>query len=138
MIRPAEGGEYPTLRHIQQRALDEPWPAMLELGVDGPPLVLVAETGRPVGYALALTSDDLAYLAELAVAPAEHCNGYGSELLEALLARLRTEEFDGVRLTARADDQRVQSFYQRFGFEKVERVPDHYEDGDAVVMAKSF
>lgn len=136
MIRPARAAEYPRLRRIQRRALDEPWPEMLELGVEGPPLVLVAETDRPVGYALAVVGDGVAYLAELAVAPERQGQGHGSDLLGALLDRLQPNGFDAVRVTARADDQRVRSFYDQFGFEVVEHVPDHYEDGDGVVMAK--
>lgn len=138
MIRPAAPGDYPALRTIQQRALDEPWPEMLELGVDGPPLVLVAETSKPVGYALVVSGNGVAYLAELAVAPSEQDQGYGSKLMTALLNRLESNGFDAVRLTARADDDRVLSFYEQFGFEVVDEVPDHYEDGDGVVMARTL
>lgn len=138
MIRLAEPGDYPALRAIQQFALDEPSPDLLELGVDGPPLVLVVETDRPVGYALVVPGDDVAYVAEFAVAPAEQGQGYGSELMEALLDRLGSEAVETVRLTARADDDRVRSFYEQFGFAVVETVPDHYVDGDGVVLARAL
>ncbi|SFR93525.1 ribosomal-protein-alanine N-acetyltransferase [Halomicrobium zhouii] len=138
MIRPAEPADYRALRAIQEAALDEHWPDLLELGVDGPPICLVAETDRPVGYALVVDGDDVAYVAELAVAPAEQGQGYGSELLAALLDRLRSAGFETIRLTARADDDRVRSFYETFGFDAVDEVPDHYDDGDAVVLARSL
>jgi ribosomal-protein-alanine N-acetyltransferase len=139
MIRPAEPDEYPALRTIQERALDEQWPELLELAVDGPPLALVAETDRPVGYALAVPGEDAAYLAELAVAPEEQGQGHGSALLAALFDRLRSDGVDTLRLTARADDERVRAFYEQFGFEIVDSASAHYEDGgDAVVLAKSL
>jgi len=52
-------------------------PTCFELGVDGPPICLVAETDRPVRYALVVGGDDVAYVAELAVAPAEQGQGTG-------------------------------------------------------------
>jgi ribosomal-protein-alanine N-acetyltransferase len=139
MIRPAESADYPALRSIQAAALDDHWPDLLELGVDGPPICLVAETDRPVGYALVVGGDDVAYVAELAVAPAEQGQGYGSDLVDALLDRLRSAGFETLRLSARADDDRVRSFYETFGFEPVDDVPGHYDDGgDAVVLARSL
>jgi len=139
MIRPAEPADYHALRAIQEAALDEYWPELLELGVDGPPICLVVETDRPLGYALVVGGDDVAYVAELAVTPAEQGQGYGSELLAALLDRLRPAGFETIRLTARADDDRVRSFYETFGFDVVDEVADHYDgDGDAVVLARSL
>lgn len=139
MIRPAEPADYPALRAIQEAALDEHWPDLLELGVDGPPICLVVETDRPVGYALVVGGDGVAYVAELAVAPAEQGQGHGSELMTALVDRLRSAGFETVRLTARADDDRVRSFYETFGFDVVDTVPGHYDDGgDAVVLARSL
>lgn len=138
MIRPATDADVPALRSIQQRALDEAWPELLELGVDGPPLVLVADTDRPVGYALVVPGDGVAYIAELAVVPERQGRGHGSRLLEAVIDRLSAEDIETVRLTARADDERVRRFYKQFDFEVVDGVPGHYGDGgDAVVLARS-
>ena len=137
MIREAEPDDFRRLRAIQRRALSDPWPELLELGVDGPPLALVAETDRPVGYALVVPDDDVAYVAEVAVAPERQGEGYGSELLEALFDRLRGDGVGTVRLTARADDERARSFYDAFDFEEVRNVPGHYEDGgDGVVLER--
>ena len=134
--REARPGDRARLRAIQRAALAEPWPDLLELGVDGPPLVLVVETDRPVGYALVVDGDDVAYLAEFAVAPGEQGRGYGSTLMGALLDRLDAAGVERVRLTARAADERARSFYERFGFSVVDEVPDHYRDGDGVVLAR--
>ncbi len=138
MIREAKSGDYPALRAIQESALSDPWPDLLELGVDGPPLVLVLATERPIAYALVVPDDAVAYVAEFAVAPPRQGQGHGSKLMAALLDRLREDGVETVRLTARADDERARSFYATFGFDVVDEVPDHYDDGDGVVLARDL
>ncbi|MFB6308444.1 MAG: GNAT family N-acetyltransferase [Haloarculaceae archaeon] len=139
MIRTAGPSDLPRLRAIQTAALDEPWPDLLEAGVGGPPLVLVLETdGRPAGYALVVRDPPVAYLAEFAIAPDAQGEGRGSRLIEALFERLARDGIDRLRLTARADDDRVRSFYAEHGFAVIERLPDHYEDGDGVLLARDL
>lgn len=138
MIREANADELPRLRVIQSTALDEPWPGLLEVGIDGPPLVLVLDDGDPVGYALVVRDFPVAYLAELAIAPAAQRQGYGTLLLSTLVDRLRTDGYETIRLTARADDEHVRSFYATMGFSLVEEIPDHYEDGDGVLLAREL
>jgi ribosomal-protein-alanine N-acetyltransferase len=136
MIRPGTPADGPRLHAIQDAVLDSSWPDLLSAGLDGPPLVLVATAGEPVGYALTVFGREAAYLAELAVAPAAQGNGHGSRLLAAVLDRAPAAGVETVRLTTRADDPELQGFYAQAGFAVVERVPDHYDDGDAVVMAR--
>jgi len=143
MIREATASDLPALLAIQGAALDEPWPALLRASIDGPPLVLVQdppgmEGEGPIGYALVIRADEAAYVPELAVAPPAQGEGHGSRLLEALLDRLEDEGARRVRLTARAEDQGLHSFYADHGFELRERIPDHYEDGDGVLLEVEF
>ena len=146
MIREGRPEDLATLAAIQSSALDETWPELLELAVDGPQTLLVltdrttGDDGRdtPVGYALAITAEEVAYLAELAVAPGAQGEGRGSELLAALVDRFRQQGLDEVRLTARADDERVHDFYAGFGFEARQRIEDHYEDGDGLLFVRSL
>lgn len=135
MIREGRPEDWPRLRLIQQVALDEPWPELLEAALDGPPLVLVIETDRPVGYALVVPDEPVAYLAEFAVAPDHQGEGLGSALMDALLERLATRGVETVRLTARADDESVHAFYEGHGFGVVDRIPEHYEECDGLVFA---
>lgn len=135
MIRPARPADEPRLQAIQSAALDDPWPELLAVAIDGPPHVLVADEGAgPIAYALTVPDEPVAYVAELAVAPGLQGQGYGSELLGALLDELREVGFEEVRLTARADDDRVRSFYDGFGFAVEADLPDHYDDGGAGVL----
>jgi len=135
MIRPAVPADESRLRAIQSGALDDPWPGLLDVAIDGPPTVLVCDEGAgPLGYVLAVPDHPVAYVAELAVAPGVQGQGHGSELLGTLLKDLGQSGFETVRLTARADDERVRSFYDSFGFSVEDDLPEHYNDGGAGVL----
>jgi ribosomal-protein-alanine N-acetyltransferase len=159
-IRPADPDDLPALRAIQTATLAEPWPELLALGVDGPPILLVYADPDPAGYALAIagasdhpaTTGDAqapvedqtgiesdghaAYIVELAVAPARQGSGIGTTLVESLVARLRGEEYDRLYVTARAVDEDVLDFYEQRGFERDRRLPDHYDSGDGVLLSR--
>lgn len=153
----------PADRHrlfaIQSTALTEPWPDLLALALEGPPTLLVAVPGdgsTPAGYALAVLEDDddgpksetsaderdpsgpVGYLVELAVAPGERGQGYGTALVEAVAARFREAGASRLRVTARLVDDRALSFYRASGFERRERLPDHYESGDGVLLVRDL
>ncbi len=135
MIRAAVDADESRLRAIQSAALDDPWPELLAVAIDGAPHVLVLEEGEgPIAYTLTVPDHPVAYVAELAVAPGLQGQGYGTELLDSLLDELRDSGFETVRLTARADDERVRSFYESFGFSAEADLPDHYDDGGAGVL----
>jgi len=135
MIRAAADTDEPRLRAIQSAALDDPWPELLDVAIDGAPHVLVLDEGEgPVAYTLTVPDHPIAYVAELAVAPGLQGQGYGTELFESLLEELRDNGFETVRLTARADDERVRAFYDQFGFSAEGDLPDHYDDGGAGVL----
>lgn len=140
-VRRARPADRPRLRTIQAAALTEPWPALLEPESPLAPRLWVYEerAAGVLGYAAALTADEpVAYLPEVAVEPARQGEGYGSQLLTAVLADLAENGFERVRLTARAGDERVRRFYGRHGFEPVERVPDRFRTGDGLVLARQL
>ncbi|MFC6939332.1 GNAT family N-acetyltransferase [Salinirubellus sp. GCM10025818] len=138
-VREARAADLPRLRAIRAASLRETPPLLLDVAVRGVGLVLVATVSeRPVGYALVMRDgeSEVAYLAELAVAPDYRRRGYGSALLSAVLDRVA--EHRELRLTARADDERARSFYEASGFERVEELPDHYADGDGVLYGRQL
>jgi len=140
MIRQAVPADEARLRAIQSAALDDPWPELLDVAIEGAPRVLVTDEGQgPIAYALTVPDHPVAYVAELAVAPAMQGQGYGTELLRTLVARLRAADFETVRLTARADDDRVRAFYDEAGFSVVDELPGHYDDGgDGVLLVREL
>jgi len=138
-VREARSEDLPRLRAIRAASLREAPPLLLDVAVRGAGLVLVATEPAapdPVGYALAMRDGDgdLAYLAELAVAPDHRRHGHGSALLSAVLDRLADHR--ELRLTTRADDDRAQAFYEAAGFERLERLPDHYADADGILYRR--
>ena len=136
-VREARAADLPRLRAIRAASLRETPPLLLDVAVRGVGLVLVATVSeRPVGYALVMRDgeSEVAYLAELAVAPDYRRRGYGSALLSAVLDRVAGHR--ELRLTARADDERARSVYEASGFERVEELPDHYADGDGVLYGR--
>lgn len=127
------------LRQIQTTVLAEPWTELLESAVGGYPPVYVAVDHRPVGYAIVIPGpEDVAYLPELAVAPDRQREGYGSALLEYVCAELAADGYDRLRLSVLAADERARQFYDDCGFEQVERLPEEFERGDGLLLAKDL
>ncbi|ELZ23536.1 Pab N-terminal acetyltransferase [Halosimplex carlsbadense 2-9-1] len=147
-VREGRSADVPPLRAIQAAVLAEPWEELLAVAADGPPILLVAtpagaatgtgDATTPVGYALAVTDgdDDAGYLAELAVAPDHQGEGHGSALLDALVDRLRESGVRKLRVTVREVDEDARTFYRERGFERRERLPEHYERGDGFLLER--
>ena len=119
-----------------QTALTEPAPELLAgvLTGEGPGTVLVAVDGAPVGYLLAIPGPEAMYVAELAVHPNRQREGHGSALLSALFER--THDHQTVCLTVAADNETARQFYDRRGFEPAERLEDHFEGSDGLVLVR--
>lgn len=133
-VRGARHGDLPRLLAIQEASLPEPSPVLLRFGVTGPPCVLVAGN-PPVGYATTVVGDDVASLAEIAVAPNRRGRGYGSSLLDALVERL-PDRVETVRLVVMIGNHRAREFYRDNGFRNSGVLPDHYRTGDGLLMAR--
>lgn len=133
-IRQGKPGDTQRLREIQQRTLAEPWPELLETAVQGQPPVFVIETSRPVGYVIYLGDGEVAYVPELAICPDHQRQGYGSQLLSYLCSQLSKDGFEELRLTVRTVDDRARSFYSSHGFEHLDRIEDHFERCDGLLL----
>lgn len=136
-IREIRPDDRDRLQQIQRAVLSDPSPSVLAAALDGPLFGLVAEdSGIVVGYLLAIVGETRAYVPELAVAADAQRQGHGSALLTAAIGRFHDRGLTTVRLTTRADDSAARRFYERVGFEAVERVPDHYDDDAGVVYER--
>ena len=138
-IRRGEPEDRARLGEIQASTLAEPWPELLSAALDGAPPVYVAvdPADEPLGYVIVVSdSDSVAYLPELAVDPDRQSEGIGSELLEGVAERF--PRHDELRLTVRAVDERVREFYRENGFERRERLPDHFEDCDGFLLVREL
>lgn len=138
-IREPRPDEYDRLRAIQQSVLEAPSPQLLGAAVDGPLFGLVRLVdGDIAGYVLAVVGDRRGYLPELAVTADRQRAGHGTALLDAIVRRLAAKGVETVRVTARADDERARSFYEKRGFDRLETVEEYYDDGgEGVVYRRS-
>ena len=134
-VRPAASADRGAVLAIQRAAIAEPWPALLETALEGPPPLYVVEDGEPVGYAAAIADgDSVAYLPEVAIHPDRQGEGLGSLLLDAIVEEFGDHE--ELRVTVRVVDDRARAFYGRHGFEPVEHVADHFEAGDGIILRR--
>ncbi|WP_254545842.1 GNAT family N-acetyltransferase [Halomarina pelagica] len=130
-VREATPADRSRLRAVQRASLAEPQPELLDAGVEGAAVCLVAEVSgsEPAGYALVVPGERW-YLAELAVAPDRRREGIGTRLLDAVCERAGAAGA-AVTLTARVDDERARRFYESAGFDAERRLPDFYDAPDA-------
>jgi len=104
-------------------------------------LFLVAERrGQVCGYILTCPRGHpptlRAELISVAVDPALRQGGAASALLGSTLRRLRRRRVTQLRLMVRVTNQPARAFYEKYGFQRVRRIPAYYEDGgDAIAMA---
>ncbi|MBP1921031.1 ribosomal-protein-alanine N-acetyltransferase [Halorubrum alkaliphilum] len=140
-VRRAEPTDSGRIRELQSY-LRQPSPDLLEYGlVTGDVLVSVETTeadgtteagGGVVGYLLPVDAPNRAgcHLAELVVDPAFRREGRARGLLSAVL-----RDADGpVTLQAHPGNDAALSLYDSLGFTVVDRRPDAYADGDALVL----
>ena len=138
-IRQTTAVDGARLREIQQAALPEPWPEILDAALSGFPPLFVAVEDRPVGYAIVIPGPEkTAYLTELAVDPDEQRDGHGSALVETISREQRTEGYERLVLTVQAVDEGARAFYRRHDFEFCERLDDEYESGAGLLLARDL
>jgi N-acetylglutamate synthase-like GNAT family acetyltransferase len=78
--------------------------------------------GQPVGcVALEKINDEVCYLERLAVLPREQKKGFGEALVKHALSQARLLKAYRVQIGVIADDSTLQNWYEKLGFEKVER-----------------
>jgi N-acetylglutamate synthase-like GNAT family acetyltransferase len=77
---------------------------------------------QPVGcVALEKINDEVCYLERLAVLPREQKKGFGEALVKHALSQARLLKAYRVQIGIIADDQALQNWYEKLGFEEVER-----------------
>jgi [ribosomal protein S18]-alanine N-acetyltransferase len=100
-------------------------------------LFLVAERRRQIcAYMITCLRALRAELISVAVDPAQRKAGAGSALLESTLRRLRRQKIARWHLMVRVNNRAALRFYEKYGFQRIRRVPGYYEDGAAgMIMA---
>lgn len=93
-------------------------------------LFLVAkESGRISGYIVTCVFRGIAEIVSIAVDPSSRNQGLGKALMRRTLRKLRSKGIRTVSLMVRSTNATGIGFYGRFGFRRVRRVANYYEDG---------
>lgn len=93
-------------------------------------LLHVAPDGSLDGFAVVKPTG---YVSLLAVDPSEWRRGVGSELVDAV-----SEGSGVVSLHVREDNKRARRFYEAQGFQQVDRLADHYDDGGNALLMRRW
>ncbi|PSK99110.1 [SSU ribosomal protein S18P]-alanine acetyltransferase [Haloactinopolyspora alba] len=102
--------------------------------------VVAEEHGVPVAYAGLLAPSipgEPADVQTIAVAPECQRRGYGSELMNALVAEAARRGAGDLLLDVRTDNEPAKAFYARHGFERIAVRRNYYQGGrDGIVMRR--
>ncbi len=108
------------------------WPAeaFIEYWRRNPEFFLIARQGRRVaGYSIARMNWRGAELESIAVHPGYRGRGVAQALLDATLARLRTESAHCVRLMVSTSNTSALRLYRSYGFKRTRLVRSYYGAG---------
>ena len=98
-------------------------------------LFLVAVEGNKVmGYCIGRIARGTASIESIAVAPSVRGKGAADALFRSLLRRFRARGAGRISLMVKENNHRARAFYERYGFRRVRRVPEYYEDGEAGLL----
>jgi ribosomal-protein-alanine acetyltransferase len=102
--------------------------------------LVVEDGGTITGYAIAqhLPGNDVADIQNIAVVEAHRGEGWGANLLDALVAWSESRHASVVMLEVRADNEAAQALYATRGFRTIATRPGYYQPAgvDALVMRR--
>lgn len=102
-------------------------------------VVACATQQRLIAFAIMHFGLEEAHLNLLAVQPGYQRAGIGRRLLEWLEQSARAAGIHKLTLEVRADNQRAQRFYQKFGFRRIAFLPGYYSGREAAIrMARAL
>jgi ribosomal-protein-alanine N-acetyltransferase len=103
-------------------------------------VIAESEDGGLVGYAGLCAVAGEGDVQTIGVRPAFEGRGIGTALLTNLISEAETRSCAAVFLEVRADNERAQKLYERFGFEAIGVRKRYYQPSgvDAIVMRKAL
>lgn len=139
---PPEPGSIPTIRQAEEgdlqalSALDReifgrlayPFFVLRQIfDVHQGELLVLEQSGRLSAYSIAVrsTTPGLAWYLGLGVDPVDRGRGFGRQMAEASLERLRGHGLERVRLTVEGENEAAVRLYQRLGFVRLAEVADY-------------
>ena len=141
-IEPATWRDLNAIRHLERVCFPiDAWPLLDMIGVMTLPNVIrlkAMSTGQIIGFIAGDTrpSQNIAWIATIAVLPEYRQRGIGSALLRACEEQIAQSQ---VRLSVRATNEAAIRLYKKNGYEEVGLWSRYYYDGeDALVLEKKL
>lgn len=143
MIREAALTDLVPLTEIEETCFaGDAWNAALvesELTGDTRSVLVAADDTSVVGYGSIMVVDDVADLQRIAVLPEARRLGFGSELLDLLLAKAAGLGATRILLEVAASNDQAIGLYESFNFHVIARRLLYYADNtDALVMERAL
>lgn len=139
-FRPCREGDLDAVGAIERATFPEPWTrdqfSSLLAHPAGIGWVAEVHSGEAVGYAIGWVAAGEAELADLAVAPDFRGRGIGAGLVRAFAREAGVRGARRLYLEVRASNEGAQRFYDRLGFDRVDRRVGYYRHPreDALIL----
>jgi ribosomal-protein-alanine N-acetyltransferase len=140
VLREASLHDFFKLKRLEKLCIGEdawPWMDIFAALVFAQTVRLVVEIGEEiVGFVIGdrRRSQNLGWIASIAVHPDHRRRGFGTRLLQACERELDTSR---VRLSLRRSNAAALQLYRQQGYKETDRWPKYYRNGeDAIVMEK--
>ncbi len=142
VVRDLELRDLPRVLEIERESFVTPWTEPMFRSQmrfrDRSVTIVLVEEDVIEGYAAAWLAADEIHLLSIAVSGKRRREGFGSALLEAVLARGEAAGGTRVLLEVRDGNDAARSFYRAHGFRPIGRRRGYYTDTgeDAIVMER--
>jgi ribosomal-protein-alanine N-acetyltransferase len=142
-VRVAKKEDADIIKHIELSALDQSLGTsfLIEELSKNPfanYFLIYSDSDVPVGYMGVRIVDDHAEVMNFAIYKDEQNKGYGTHLLEHVLAYVTSLGVRGMSLEVRKSNTLAQYIYEKYGFVASRLRPNYYLDEDAIVYFKEF
>lgn len=132
ILRPAQSRDLEEMYHIEEEAFATPWPRKsLAMEVEKNPLahyLVVEEDLEVVAYGGFWKLADEGHIGNIAVRRNRRGMGYGTVLMEGLLALAKELEIAALTLEVRPSNKEALALYGKFGFYKAGVRKKYYSD----------
>jgi ribosomal-protein-alanine N-acetyltransferase len=137
LIEPMTSEDLAEVLAIERASFDDPWSlgSFRDLLMEPAASWVALENAHVVGYLVTIWAADEIHLVNLAVHTDRRRQGIGSELMNLLMEKARTQNMRAIFLEVRRKNRAAIEFYHRFGFQFLYERKDYYGDGeDAWIM----
>lgn len=106
-----------------------PWDFRYYLEVESEYFFVAESEGEVIGYIVATLWRDLITIVSLAVTPERRQEGVATTLLESVEKECKGKA-QRIELQVRVSNRPAIALYEKMGFEKADRIPRYYRDGE--------